>query len=72
MPRYRVQFFKTLLSSDGHRFKCSQRIIKVDGASPDEAIRAAWQQYDRATNGMAHYCADLADAEIIEDEKAAS
>jgi hypothetical protein len=29
MIRYRVTFFKNLLSSDGHPFKCIQRAIDI-------------------------------------------
>jgi hypothetical protein len=32
MTRYRVSFYKTLLSSDGHPFKCLQCQIDVDDA----------------------------------------
>jgi hypothetical protein len=67
MPSFRVQFFKTLLSSDGHRFRCSQRTIDIDTAqTADEAIRAAWTHYNAVTNGIARYCADLAEAELID------
>jgi hypothetical protein len=31
MSRYHVSFFKNLLSSDGHPFKCLQRRIDVNG-----------------------------------------
>jgi hypothetical protein len=32
MTRYRVHFYKNLLSSDGHPFKCLQRQIDVNDA----------------------------------------
>jgi hypothetical protein len=32
MTRYSVSFYKTLLSSDGHPFKCLQRQIDVNDA----------------------------------------
>jgi hypothetical protein len=67
MPSYRVQFSKNVLSSDGHPFKAAQRIIKIDDVpSPDDAIRAAWLQFDQATHGLARHCADQADAEIVD------
>jgi hypothetical protein len=67
MASYRVQFFKVLLSSDGHRFKCPQGSIEIANAlDPDDAIRVAWLQYDQATKGSAHYYADLAEAELVE------
>jgi hypothetical protein len=67
MPGYRVNFFKNLLSSDGHPFKCPQRTIDVaSAASSEEAIRSAWVDYERAMNGNARFCADVAEAELIE------
>ncbi len=39
MARYRVSFFKNLLSSDGHQFKCLQS--EVDIANSDSAAQAA-------------------------------
>jgi hypothetical protein len=66
VPTYRVRFYKKLLSSDGHGFKCLQRTIDVDAApSPEDAIRSAWLDYDRATNGGARRYADVAEAEIV-------
>jgi len=46
---YSVSFFRDLLSSDGHAFKCVQRVITVDADSPDKAINAAKQQFE-------HHC----------------
>jgi hypothetical protein len=39
MSTYHVSFFKNLLSSDGHPFKCLQRRIDVDDA--ESAAQAA-------------------------------
>ncbi len=48
MTHYRVSFFKDLLSSDGHSFKCIQRVIEVRRArSPDRAVEAAERRYER-------------------------
>jgi hypothetical protein len=49
MTRYRVtSFFKTLLSSDGHRFKCPQGAIEIICArSPDRAVQAAQHRFER-------------------------
>jgi hypothetical protein len=48
MSRYRVSFFKTLLSSDGHPFKCLQLTIEIPGArNTDRAIKTAKRQYER-------------------------
>ena len=48
MVRYKVSFFKNLLSSDGHPFKCLQYVIRVDHArSRDRAILAAQRRFER-------------------------
>lgn len=47
MRHYNVSFFKDLLSSDGHRFKCAQGVIAVDADAPAEAMDAAKQEFDR-------------------------
>ena len=39
MSEYRVSFFKNLLSSDGHNFKCLQQ--QIDVQESDCATRAA-------------------------------
>jgi len=45
MSAYRVSFFKTLLSSDGHPFKCLQRqILVADSESAAQAADCAAQQ----------------------------
>jgi len=42
MSTYHVSFFKTLLSSDGHPFKCLQRRIDVsDAESAGQAAESA-------------------------------
>lgn len=47
---YNVTFFRDLLSSDGHAFKCVQRVIAMDADSPNEAIHAAKQQAEHHRN----------------------
>jgi hypothetical protein len=48
MSRYRVSFFKTLLSSDGHPFKCLQHAVDVCNAEDiDRAIETAKRHYER-------------------------
>jgi hypothetical protein len=43
---YRIKFFKTLLSSDGHCFKCLQDVIDVSHAdSEGDALEAAKQAF---------------------------
>lgn len=39
MSAYRVCFFKHLLSSDGHQFKCLQQQIDVDDVESAEQAR---------------------------------
>jgi hypothetical protein len=46
--RYRVRFFKNLLSSDGHAFKCLQQSVVIRRAkSSDRAVEAAKRRYER-------------------------
>jgi hypothetical protein len=48
MTRYRVTFFKHLLSSDGHPFKYLQHTIEIRRAkNADRAIKAAERRYER-------------------------
>jgi hypothetical protein len=52
MSCYRVTFFKNLLSSDGHPFKCVQRVFDVRRArSADRAREAAELRYERLHRG---------------------
>lgn len=41
MSDYRVNFYKTLLSSQGHSFKCLQKEIDVQSGSPSGALTLA-------------------------------
>ena len=48
MTIYTVNFFKNLLSSNGHRFKCLQRAIEIRQArNVDRAVQAAERRYAR-------------------------
>ena len=48
MTIYKVNFFKNLLSSDGHRFKCLQQAIEIRRArNVDRAVQAAERRYAR-------------------------
>lgn len=48
MSQYRVTFYKHLVSSDGHPYKCPQRSVMVRVAkSIDRAVRAAEHRYER-------------------------
>ncbi|OCK54389.1 hypothetical protein [Bradyrhizobium sp. LMTR 3] len=37
MSNYRVSFYKDLLNSDGHSFKCLQRWVDVQSDDPSQA-----------------------------------
>jgi hypothetical protein len=46
--QYRIAFFKHLLSSDGHPFKCLQQRIEIRSAKNIErALKAAEHRYER-------------------------
>jgi hypothetical protein len=48
MTAYRVKFFKNLVSSDGHPFKCLQKVIHVrHSRSPERAEAAAKHRFRR-------------------------
>jgi len=52
MSDYRVSFFKTLLSSDGHRFRCLQQQIDIrDSISPEHAAESASRRFE-ALHGL--------------------
>jgi hypothetical protein len=52
MSCYRGTFFKNLLSSDGHPFKCVQEVVYVRHArSADRAVEAAELRYERLHRG---------------------
>lgn len=44
MNGYRVFFYKNLLNSDGHNFKCLQRQIDVESDDPSQALVLAEQK----------------------------
>ena len=43
MNSYRVSFYKDLLNSDGHSFKCLQRSVDVQSDGPSQALVLAEQ-----------------------------
>lgn len=43
MNSYRVSFYKDLLNSNGHSFKCLQRQIDVESDGPSQALVLAQQ-----------------------------
>jgi hypothetical protein len=63
---YRVSFFKNLVSSDGHRFKCLQEAITVKSQSSDDAVRAAEQQFERDWN-IENWRLHADEVEAVED-----
>jgi hypothetical protein len=48
MNGYRVSFYKDLLNSDGHNFKCLQRQIDIESDDPSQARVLAEQQIGKA------------------------
>ena len=46
MNSYRVSFYKDLLNSDGHNFKCLQRQVDVDSDCPSQAMVLAERLVD--------------------------
>jgi len=46
MNSYRVSFYKDLLNSDGHGFKCLQREVDVQSDGPSEALELAERLVD--------------------------
>jgi len=49
MTTYRVKFFKNLVSSDGHPFKCLQKVVDIRRSkSPERAVEAAKHRFRRA------------------------
>jgi hypothetical protein len=46
MTSYRVSFYKDLLNSDGHRFKCLQREVDVQSDGPSQALVLAERLVD--------------------------
>ena len=46
MNSYRVAFYKDLLNSDGHSFKCLQRQVDVQSDGPSQALVLAERLVD--------------------------
>jgi hypothetical protein len=46
MTNYRVSFYKDLLNSDGHSFKCLQHQVDVQSDSPSQAMVLAERLVD--------------------------
>lgn len=46
MNNYRVSFYKDILNSDGHSFKCLQRQVDVQSDGPSQALVQAERLVD--------------------------
>ena len=46
MNNYRVSFYKDLLNSDGHSFKCLQHQVDVESDGPSQALVLAERLID--------------------------
>ena len=68
MTSYRVTFFKNLVNSNGHQFKCPQGAIDICRARSDmRALRAAQRRYERAKKiGNWTLYADVAELDAVE------
>ena len=65
MARYRVSFFKNLLSSDGRQFKCLQQQVDVTNSEGVAcATESASRQFEKR-NGLRHW-QQMADSLEIE------
>jgi hypothetical protein len=47
MPTYQISFFKELVNSDGHRFRCLQGSLEIrDASSSTQATAQAERQFE--------------------------
>jgi hypothetical protein len=70
MSHYRVSYFKNLLSSDGHQFKCLQQQFDFPNVeNAEEAAETAARQYInlRGTHSLKTFV-DAIDVERVENE----
>jgi hypothetical protein len=69
MTYYRVSFYKHLVSSDGHSFRCLQQLVEIHRArSIERAVLAAKCRFERRRGLPAwHLHADDIDVEIGEN-----
>ncbi len=69
MSHYRVSYFKNLLSSDGHPFKCLQRCFDIpDSKTAEQAAEIATQQFARLHGSQTgRTFADSVEVEIVEE-----
>jgi hypothetical protein len=67
MPTYRISFYKTLLSSDGHPSRCLQEWIDVPNSEdPDHAVSVASKSFE-IRHGLRHWdlYADALDVALV-------
>ena len=50
MKMFHVDFFKNLLSSDGHQHKCLQKSLDVTGENAGDALLSAKRQFEQLTH----------------------
>jgi hypothetical protein len=72
MSHYRVSYFKNLLSSDGHQFKCLQQQFDLPNAdNAEEAAETAVRQFENLQlRHSLKMIADVIQVERVEDEQA--
>ena len=46
MTHFQVTFSKSLLNSDGHQFKCTQRVIDLDAIDAEVALESAKRRFE--------------------------
>jgi hypothetical protein len=70
MTSYRVTFYKNLVNSNGHEFKCQQGSIDIRRARSDKrALQAAQRRYERAKKiGDWTLYADVAELDAVETD----
>ena len=52
MKTFHVDFFKNLLSSDGHQHKCLQKSLDVTGEDAGDALLSAKRQFEQLTRTL--------------------
>jgi hypothetical protein len=70
MSDYRVSFFKNLLSSDGHRFRCLQQAIEVrDSETPEHAAELASRKFE-TLHGLGDWRLRADSMEVVSADRA--
>jgi hypothetical protein len=63
MRRFNVNFFKEILSSDGHHFKCLQRTFGVTAPNEKQAVESAKLEFEKEARVPWAARADACEAE---------